>query len=158
MSDEIQVRATFHKKRVGKHIAMVEGPSPTVSRTSQRPLASHYSLHGTRDLLRRSHPPRPRPRLCRDRRIRPRHACQGNPNHELATAGSRYPAACLELPRVVVGRDYFSLRELQTIALQPSGKNNGDCLAKSMVGAIVNPTGKHPRRPSEHFSEIWAKK
>ena len=26
MSDEIQVGATFHKKRVGKHIAMVEGP------------------------------------------------------------------------------------------------------------------------------------
>jgi hypothetical protein len=29
MSDEIQVRATFHKKRVGKHIAMVEGLPPT---------------------------------------------------------------------------------------------------------------------------------
>lgn len=29
MSDEIQVGATFHKKRVGKHIAMVEGPPPT---------------------------------------------------------------------------------------------------------------------------------
>ncbi len=26
MTDEIQVGATFHKKRVGKHIAMVEGP------------------------------------------------------------------------------------------------------------------------------------
>ena len=30
MSDEIQVGATFHKKRVGKHIAMVEGPPPIV--------------------------------------------------------------------------------------------------------------------------------
>jgi len=30
MNDEIQVGATFHKKRVGKHIAMVEGPPPTV--------------------------------------------------------------------------------------------------------------------------------
>lgn len=29
MNDEIQVGATFHKKRVGKHIAMVEGPPPT---------------------------------------------------------------------------------------------------------------------------------
>jgi hypothetical protein len=29
MSNEIQVGATFHKKRVGKHIAMVEGPPPT---------------------------------------------------------------------------------------------------------------------------------
>jgi hypothetical protein len=28
MTDEIQVGATFHKKRVGKHIAMVEGPPP----------------------------------------------------------------------------------------------------------------------------------
>lgn len=34
MSDEIQVGATFHKKRVGKHIAMVEGPPPT---TPERP-------------------------------------------------------------------------------------------------------------------------
>ncbi len=30
MSGEIQLGATFHKKRVGKHIAMVEGPPPTV--------------------------------------------------------------------------------------------------------------------------------
>jgi hypothetical protein len=29
VNDEIQVGATFHKKRVGKHIAMVEGPPPT---------------------------------------------------------------------------------------------------------------------------------
>ena len=29
MTDEIQVGATFHKKRVGKHIAMVEDPPPT---------------------------------------------------------------------------------------------------------------------------------
>ncbi len=51
MSDEIQVGATFHKKRVGKHIAMVEGPTADSSRTSQRPLASHHSLHGSCDLL-----------------------------------------------------------------------------------------------------------
>lgn len=29
MNDEIQVGATFHKKRVGKRIAMVESPPPT---------------------------------------------------------------------------------------------------------------------------------
>ena len=59
MSDEIQVGATFHKKRVGKHIAMVEGPPPT---TPERPkgrlpritrymsLAIYYE-----DLIRKGH-------------------------------------------------------------------------------------------------------
>ena len=28
MTDEIQVGATFHKKRIGKHIELVEGPPP----------------------------------------------------------------------------------------------------------------------------------
>jgi hypothetical protein len=37
MSDEIQVGATFHKKRIGKHIAMVEGPPPTAPERPGRP-------------------------------------------------------------------------------------------------------------------------
>ena len=80
MSDEIQVGATFRKKRVGKQIAMVEGRGEigqrdTILRNSssnqqnwyplrrlapvtfqarltfQRPIASHRSLHGSRNLL-----------------------------------------------------------------------------------------------------------
>lgn len=59
MSDEIQVGATFHKKRVGKHIAMVEGPPPTVSErpkgrlsriTRYMALAIYYE-----DLIRKGH-------------------------------------------------------------------------------------------------------
>ncbi len=59
MSDEIQVGATFHKKRVGKHIAMVEGPPPTVPErpkgrlpriTRYMALAIYYE-----DLIRQGH-------------------------------------------------------------------------------------------------------
>ena len=59
MSDEIQVRATFHKKRVGKHIAMVEGPPPTAPErakgrlpriTRYMALAIYYE-----DLIRQGH-------------------------------------------------------------------------------------------------------
>ncbi len=59
MNDEIQVVATFHKKRVGKHIAMVEGPPPTVTErpkgrlpriTRYMALAIYYE-----DLIRQGH-------------------------------------------------------------------------------------------------------
>ena len=59
MSDEIQVGATFHKKRVGKHIAMVEGPPPTAPErvkgrlpriTRYMALAIYYE-----DLIRQGH-------------------------------------------------------------------------------------------------------
>lgn len=59
MSDEIQVGATFHKKRVGKHIAMVEGPPPTATErpkgrlpriTRYMALAIYYE-----DLIRNGH-------------------------------------------------------------------------------------------------------
>lgn len=59
MSDEIQVGATFHKKRVGKHIAMVEGQPPTAPErpkgrlpriTRYMALAIYYE-----DLIRQGH-------------------------------------------------------------------------------------------------------
>ena len=59
MSEEIQVGATFHKKRVGKHIAMLEGPPPTAPErvkgrlpriTRYMALAIYYE-----DLIRQGH-------------------------------------------------------------------------------------------------------
>jgi hypothetical protein len=59
MNDEIKVGATFHKKRVGKHIAMVEGPPPTAPErpkgrlpriTRYMALAIYYE-----DLIRQGH-------------------------------------------------------------------------------------------------------
>ena len=59
MNDEIQVGATFHKKRVGKHIAMVEGPPPIIPErpkgrlpriTRYMALAIYYE-----DLIRQGH-------------------------------------------------------------------------------------------------------
>lgn len=59
MSDEIQVGSTFHEKRVGQQIAMVEGPQPTVPErpkgglpriTRYMALAIYYE-----DLIRQGH-------------------------------------------------------------------------------------------------------
>lgn len=59
MNDEIQVGATFHKKRAGKHIAMLEGPPPTAPErpkgrlpriTRYMALAIYYE-----DLIRQGH-------------------------------------------------------------------------------------------------------
>ena len=59
MNDEIQVGATFHKNRVGKHIAMVEGPPPAAPErprgrlpriTRYMALAIYYE-----DLIRQGH-------------------------------------------------------------------------------------------------------
>ncbi len=120
MSDEIQVGATFHKKRVGKHIAMVEGPPPTV-------------------------PDRPKGRLPRITRfmalaiyyeglIREGHI---NDYAEIATLGHVTRARVtqimnlrllapdiqlqiLSLPRIGRGSDRICLRKLQSIALEPN--------------------------------------
>ena len=59
MNDEIQVGATFHKKRVGKHIAMVEGPPPTVPERpkGRLPRISRYMALAIyyEDLIRQGH-------------------------------------------------------------------------------------------------------
>jgi hypothetical protein len=123
MSDEIQVGATFHKKRVGKHIAMVEGPPPTVPErpkgrlpriTRYMALAIYYE-----DLIRQGHV---------------------HDYAEIATLGHVTRARVtqimnlrllapdlqeqlLNVPRIEQGRDPICLRMFQAIALEPSWKN-----------------------------------
>jgi hypothetical protein len=122
MNDEIQVGATFHKKRVGKHIAMVEGPPPTAPErvkgrlpriTRYMALAIYYE-----DLIRQGHV---------------------HDYAEIATLGHVTRARVTQimnlrllapdiqeklvlLGRCFVGGDSLSLRQLQTIALEPRWK------------------------------------
>jgi hypothetical protein len=118
MSDDIQVGATFHKKRVGKHIAMVEGPLPTAPKrpkgrlpriTRYMALAIYYE-----DLIRQGHV---------------------HDYAEIATLGHVTRARVtqimnlrllapsiqeqlLNLSRIVSGRVEWSLRDFQSIALE----------------------------------------
>lgn len=122
MSDEIQVGATFHKKRVGKHIAMVEGPPPTAPErpkgrlpriTRYMALAIYYE-----DLIRQGHV---------------------HDYAEIATLGHVTRARVtqimnlrllapdvqerlLALARIEKRRDSICLRDLQNIALEPAWK------------------------------------
>jgi hypothetical protein len=123
MNDEIQVGATFHKKRVGKHIAMVEGPPPTAPErpkgrlpriTRYMALAIYYE-----DLIRQGHV---------------------HDYAEIATLGHvtrarvtqimnlRLLAPCIQeqllnMSRIQRGKDHCSLRSFQSIALEPNWKN-----------------------------------
>ena len=123
MSDEIQVGANFHKKRVGKHIAMVEGPPPTATErakgrlpriTRYMALAIYYE-----DLIRQGHV---------------------HDYAEIATLGHVTRARVtqiinlrllapdiqeelLTLYRIIDGRDGMSLRLFQSIASEPSWKS-----------------------------------
>jgi hypothetical protein len=123
MSDEIQVGATFHKKRVGKHIAMVEGPPPTAPErakgrlpriTRYMALAIYYE-----DLIRQGHV---------------------HDYAEIATLGHVTRARVtqimnlrllspaiqqeiLSLPRILLGRDLHCLRKLQDISLEKDWRN-----------------------------------
>ncbi len=132
MSDEIQVGATFHKKRVGKHIAMVEGPPPTVPErpkgrlpriTRYMALAIYYE-----DLIRQGHV---------------------HDYAEIATLGHvtrarvtqimnlRLLAPDLQerllfLIRIVGGRDTLCLRSLQPIALESDWRKQRECWNKVM--------------------------
>jgi hypothetical protein len=132
MSDEIQVGATFHKKRIGKHIAMVEGPPPTAperpkgrlpSITRYMALAIYYE-----DLIRQGHV---------------------HDYAEIATLGHvtrarvtqimnlRLLAPDLQerllfLIRFVGGRDAFCLRRLQPIALESDWRKQRECWNKVM--------------------------
>jgi hypothetical protein len=126
MSDEIQVGANFHKKRVGKHIAMVEGPAPTAPEppkgrlpriTRYMALAIYYE-----DLIRQGH---------------------FHDYAEIATLGHvtrarvtqimnlRLLAPDLQerlllLIRIVGGRDALCLRRLQPIALESDWRKQRD--------------------------------
>ncbi len=132
MSDEIQVGATFHKKRVGKHIAMVEGPPPTAPErpkgrlpriTRYMALAIYYE-----DLIRQGHV---------------------HDYAEIATLGHvtrarvtqimnlRLLAPDLQerllfLIRIVGGRDALCLRSLQPIALESDWREQRECWNKVM--------------------------
>lgn len=123
MNDEIQVGATFHKKRVGKHIAMVEGPVPVAMERpiGRLPRIARYMALAIyyEDLIRKGHV---------------------HDYAEIATLGHVTRARVTQimnlrllapdiqeklilLDRVVEGRDSFSLRRFQSIALEPSWKN-----------------------------------
>ncbi len=132
MSDEIQVGATFHKKRVGKHIAMVEGPPPTAPErhigrlpriTRYMALAIYYE-----DLIRQGHV---------------------HDYAEIATLGHvtrarvtqimnlRLLAPDLQerllfLIRIGGGRDTFCLRRLQPIALESDWRKQREYRNKVM--------------------------
>ncbi len=117
MNDEIQVGATFHKKRVGKHIAMVEGPPPTVPErpkgrlpriTRYMALAIYYEdlirqghVHDYAEIAMLGHVTRARVTQIMNLRL-----LAPDIQEELIT-----------LARVIQGRDSLSLRQFQTIAL-----------------------------------------
>jgi hypothetical protein len=118
MSDEIQVGATFHKKRVGKHIAMVEGPPPTAPErpkgrlpriTRYMALAIYYEdlirqghVHDYAEIATLGHVTRARVTQIMNLRL-----LAPDIQEELIT-----------LERVIEGRDSLSLRQLQSIALE----------------------------------------
>jgi len=123
MSDEIQVGATFHKRRVGKHIAMVEGPPPIAPERpkGRLPRITRYMVLAIyyEDLIRQGHV---------------------HDYAEIATLGHVTRARVTQImnlrllapdlqeqlltfPRIEQGRDTICLRMFQTIALEPSWKN-----------------------------------
>lgn len=117
MSDEIQVGATFHKKRVGKHIAMVEGPPPTAPErvkgrlpriTRYMALAIYYEdlirqghVHDYAEIAALGHVTRARVTQIMNLRL-------------LAPDLQEH---LLSLPRIEMGRDPMCLRKFQDIAL-----------------------------------------
>jgi hypothetical protein len=132
MTDEIQVGATFHKKRVGKHIAMVEGlPPPMPDRPKGRlPRITRYMALAIyyEDLIRQGHV---------------------HDFAEVATLGHVTRARVtqimnlrllapdiqerlLSLIRIVGGRDVLCLRSLQSIALESDWRMQRECWNKVM--------------------------
>jgi len=120
MSDEIQVGATFHKKRVGKHIAMVEGPPPTAPErpkgrlpriTRYMALAIYYEglireghIHDYAEIATLGHVTRARVTQIMNLRL----------------LAPDVQELLLKLPRMHHGRDCLSLSMLQLIALEPN--------------------------------------
>lgn len=118
MNNEIQVGATFHKVRVGKHIAMVEGPPPTAPErpkgrlpriTRYMALAIYYD-----DLIRQGH-------VHDYAEI----AFLGHVTRARVTqiVNLRLLSPCIQeqllnLTRILGGRECLSLRDLQPIALE----------------------------------------
>ena len=118
MNDEIQVGATFHKKRVGKHIAMVEGPPPTVPDrpkgrlpriTRFMALAIYYE-----DLIRQGHVHDYAEIAALGHVTRARVTQIMN----LRLLAPDLQEELLKLSRITGGRDAITLRSLQLISLQ----------------------------------------
>jgi hypothetical protein len=118
MSDEIQVGATFHKKRVGKHIAMVEGPPPTAPErakgrlpriTRYMALAIYYE-----DLIRQGHVYDYAEIATLGHVTRARVTQIMN----LRLLAPSIQEQLLSLSRIISGRVEWSLRDFQTIALE----------------------------------------
>lgn len=123
MSDEIQVGATFHKKRVGKHIAMVEGPPPTAPErakgrlpriTRYMALAIYYEdlirqghVHDYAEIATLGHVTRARVTQIMNLRL----------------LASDIQEQLLYLQRTLAGRDTLTLGVVQQIALEPSWPN-----------------------------------
>ncbi len=118
MSDEIQVGATFHKNRVGKHIAVVEGPPPTVpERTKGRlPRITRYMAFEIyyEDLIRQGHVYDYAEIATLGHVTRARVTQIMN----LRLLSPDLQERLLFLNRIVGGRDVLSLRRLQAIALE----------------------------------------
>ncbi len=132
MSDEIQVGATFHKKRVGKHIAMVEGPPPKAPErhkgrlpriTRYMALAIYYE-----DLIRQGHVHDYAEIAALGHVTRARVTQIMN----LRLLAPDLQERLLFLIRIVGGRDTFCLRRLQPIALESDWRKQRECWNKVM--------------------------
>ena len=120
MNNEIQVGATFHKKRVGKHIAMVEGPPPTAPErpkgrlpriTRYMALAIYYEdlinqghIHDYAEIATLGHVTRARVTQIMNLRL-------------LAPEIQEH---LLSLPMIQKGRDNICLLRIQNLALEPN--------------------------------------
>jgi hypothetical protein len=119
MNDQIQVGATFHKKRVGKHSAMVEGPPTTVPDrpkgrlpriTRYMALAIYYE-----DLINQGHVQDYAEIAMLGHVTRARVSQIMN----LRLLAPHIQEQLLQLPRTTQGRDTLSLNALQKVALDP---------------------------------------
>jgi hypothetical protein len=131
MNDKCQVGSTFHKKRVGKQIVMVEGPQPVTPErpTGRLPRITRYMALAIyyEDLIRNGHV---------------------HDYAEIATLGHVTRARLtqimnlrllapdiqeqlLTLPSIVRGRDSLCLRKFQALALEPGWRKQRQ-RAKSM--------------------------
>lgn len=126
MSDEIQVGATFHKKRIGKHIAMVEGPAPIVPErpkgrmpriTRYMALAIYYE-----DLIRQGHVYDYAEIATLGYVTRARVTQIMN----LRLLAPTIQEVLLSLRRTQKGRDELCLRRIQAIALEPDWKQQAE--------------------------------
>ena len=132
MSAEIQVGATFHKKRVGKHITMVEGPPPTAPErpkgrlpriTRYMALAIYYE-----DLIRQGHVHDYAEIAALGHVTRARVTQIMN----LRLLAPDLQERLLFLIRIVGGRNALCLRSLQPIALESDWRKQRECWNKVM--------------------------